>query len=247
MKKTIFSLSLFFTGLLAQSQTADEIINKYFENTGGKEKYEKLQGTKSIVKIKFGTFELPAEDVKLKDGKSWSKAIFQGMSMYQNVYDGTTLWSTNQMTMKAEKADSETLENFKNNESVSFPVPLLYYKKNGFIAEYMGKEKVEGTEYFKIKLTKKPKKQDGKEIANVSFYYFDMENYVPIVTEEEITSGPGAGKKVQVFLGDYQEVEGITFPFSVDTKVDGQSQMSIKIEKMELNPKVDDIIFKFVE
>jgi outer membrane lipoprotein-sorting protein len=247
MKKTILSLSLFFLGMLSQAQTADEIINKYYENTGGREKHEKLQGTKSIVKIKFGTFELPAEEVKLKDGKSWSKATFQGMSMYQNVYDGTTLWSTNQMTMKAEKADSETLENFKNNESISFPDSFLNYKKNGFTVEFMGKEKVEGTEYFKIKLNKKPKKQDGKELANVSFYYFDMENYVPIVIEEEITSGPAAGKKVQVFLGDYQEVEGITFPFSIDNKVDGQTQMSIKIEKMELNPKIEDTIFKFVE
>ena len=74
-----------------------------------------------------------------------------------------------------------------------------------------------------------------------------MENYVPIVIEEEITSGPAAGKKVQIFLGDYQEVEGITFPFSIDNKFDGQTQMSIKIEKMELNPKIEDTIFKFVE
>lgn len=247
MKKTILSLTALLVGMLSQAQSADDIINKYFENTGGKEKYEKLEGIKSTAKVKYGPMELPLEDIKLKDGRSWSKAVFQGTNFYQNVYDGTTLWSTSQMTMKAEKADSETTENYKNNESVSFPDSFLNYKKNGFTAEYMGKEKVEGTEYFKIKCTKKPKKQDGKDVANVSFYYFDLESYVPIVIEEEITSGPGAGKKVQIILGDYQEVDGFTFPFSMETKVDGQVQMSIKFEKMELNPKVDNIIFKFVE
>ncbi|KOY84335.1 hypothetical protein AD998_21570 [bacterium 336/3] len=246
MKKIILSLGLFFIGMLCQAQTVDQIITKYFENTGGKEKYEKINGIKTTGKVKYGTLELPLEDVRLKDGKTWSKAVFQGMNFYQNVFDGSVLWNTNQMTMKPEKANSEATENYKN-EVLSFPDPFLNYKKNGYSLEYMGKEKIEGTEYFKLKLIRKPIKQNGKEIANVSYYYFDMENYVPIIIENEITEGAQAGKKMQSFLGEYQEVNGITLPFSIDVKMDGQVLSSIKFEKMEINPKVDATIFKFVE
>jgi hypothetical protein len=232
--------------MLSQAQSADEIIDKYFENTGGKAKYEQLKGIKSTGKVKYGVMEIPIEDIKLKDGKTWGKGVFQGMNFYQNVFDGTTLWNTNQMTMKPEKSNSEATENYKS-EVESFPDPFLNYKKYGYTVELIGKEKVEGTEYFKIKLTKKPKKQDGKEVANVSYYYFDMENYVPIVVENEITEGPQAGKKILIIMGDYQEIDGFTYPYSVESKMDGQVFMSIKFEKFEMNPTIDETIFKFVE
>jgi len=48
-------------------------------------------------------------------------------------------------------------------------------------------------------------------------------------------------------MSDYQEVEGLYFPFSISQGVkDGQSQ-PITLDKIELNPQVDDSEFKFPE
>jgi hypothetical protein len=222
----------------ANAQTADEIIAKYFENTGGVEKWKALQGVKMSAKVNQGGMELPLEIVQLKDGRQFTKINFQGKNIMQEVYDGTSLWSTNFQTMKGEKSDAEATENFKVNLG-EFPDPFLNYKERGLKVELLGKESVEGSETFKIKLTKKPIKVDGKEAENVSFYYFDVENFVPLMSESEIKSGQAKGMVVQSKMSDYQEVNGYMFAFSMAQGLKGQPGQPITISAIEINPKVE--------
>jgi hypothetical protein len=245
LKSTLSLLALVFFAS-ANAQTADEIINKYFENTGGKAKWEALQGLKMTAKLKVQTMELPMEMVQLKDGRTHSVIFVQGMKFNQNVFDGSTLWNTNQQTMKAEKSDAESTENYKVNESKDFPDAFLDYQKKGYKVELIGKETIEGTETFKIKLTKKPTKVDGKEVENVTFYYFDAENFVPLVSESEIKSGPAKGMISQTKTSDYQDVNGLMFPFTITQGAKGQpGGANVVIEKIELNPKVEASLFAY--
>jgi hypothetical protein len=238
-RKLIFTLLTVACAFIAQGQTADEIIAKYFENTGGIEKWKALQGVKMIAKTNQGGMEIPIEIVQLKDGRQMVKYTFQGKELKEGVYDGTTLWSTNFVNMKAEKSDAEATENFKQDIG-EFPDPFLTYKERGLKVELLGKETIDGTETFKIKLTKKPIKVDGKETENITFYYFDAENFVPIMSESEIKSGQGKGMIFQAKLSDYQDVNGLMFPFSMARGVKGQpAQPPTTITKIELNPKVE--------
>ncbi|MCA4897431.1 MAG: outer membrane lipoprotein-sorting protein [Bacteroidota bacterium] len=244
--KSVLTLLAVVCFAVAKAQTADEIINKYFENTGGKAKWEALQGVKMTAKLKAQTMEFPMEVVQLKDGRTHSFFMVQGMKFNQNVFDGKTLWSTNQQTMKAEKSDAESTENYKMNEAKDFPDAFLDYQKKGYKIELVGKETIEGTETFKIKLTRKPTKVDGKEVENVSYYYFDAENYVPLVMESEVTSGPAKGMISQTKTSDYQEVNGLMFPFTIVQGAKGQpGGANIVFEKIELNPKVEASLFAF--
>ena len=127
-----------------------------------------------------------------------------------------------------------------NNQD--FPSPFLNYKEKGYTVEYLGKETKEGTETFKLKLTQKPVMADGKEEPTVSFYYFETENYVPIVVESTINSGPAKGQMSINGFSDYQEVGGLYFPFSISQ--DGQP---IVMKEIVLNPDVDKAFFAFPE
>ena len=91
----------------------------------------------------------------------YSKISIQGQEIKQGVFDGETLWSTNFMSMKAEKSDQEDVDNVKN-ELGEFPDPFLNYKEKGFSVELMGTETVDGSDAFKLKLTKKPMLVDGE-------------------------------------------------------------------------------------
>jgi outer membrane lipoprotein-sorting protein len=245
-RKFIFSLMAVAVAFFAQAQTVDEILDKYFENTGGKAKWEALQGIKYTGKLKVQTMELPMAMIELKDGRQSTSASVQGMEFRQEVYDGSTLWGTNQMTMKAEKSDAETTENFKLELGNDFPSPFLNYKKKGYKVELLGKETVDGAETFKMKLTKKPIKVDGKESENVEFYFFDTENYVPLITESEVKSGPGKGMVGQNKMSDYQDASGLLFPFTITQGAKGQAgESTIVITAIELNPKVDAAAFAF--
>ena len=171
------------------AQTVDEIIDNYFENTGGVENWEKIEGVKMNAKVNQGGMEIPIEIVQLKSGKMMTTINFQGQSIKQGVFDGEVLWSTNFMTQKAEKSDEEST-NMVKNEMNQFPDPFLNYKEKGFTAELVGTETVDGSETFKIKLTTTPNIIEGKEVPSIAYYFFDNENFVPIQVQEEIKVEP---------------------------------------------------------
>lgn len=245
--KSLFIVMILAAVVPAQAQTAEEIIANYLENTGGEEAWKNLEGTKMIAKIQVQGMDLPMEMVALKDGRQASKASFQGQEIKQGVFDGETLWSTNFMTMKAEKSTAEETENMKKGAN-DFPDPFLDYKEKGYEVELVGSETVEGVDTYKVKLAKEPIMVDGKETEDVSFYYFDKENFVPIVVESEVTSGPGKGMVGQAKFSDYQEVEGLYFPFSITQGAKGQpGGQQITVEEIILNPEVEDNTFAFPE
>ena len=227
------------------AQSVDEIVGNYLENTGGAENWENVKGVRMNASINQMGMEIPIEMVQLKD-KMYTKISIQGQEIKQGVFDGETLWSINFMSMKAEKSDQEDVDNVKN-ELAEFPDPFLNYKDKGFTVELMGTETVEGSDVYKIKLTKKPMVVDGEEVPNVSIYYFDSENFVPIMVHEEVMSGPGKGMIMESKMSDYQEIEGLYFPFSMTQGVKDQPGQPITIESIELNPSIDDSEFNFPE
>jgi len=227
------------------AQSVDEIIENYFENTGSAKSWAEVESIKKNMSVNQMGMELPIEQYQSSD-RIYTKVSIQGMEIKQNVFDGETFWSTNWSTMKAEKSDQKNVQIVKD-ELAEFPDPFLNYKKNGFIVELMGKEIVDGTDTFKVKLIKKPMLVDGEEVPNVSIYYFDSENFVPIMVHEEVMSGQLKGTIIEVKMNDYQEVEGLYMPFSMSQGVKDQPGQPITITSIELNVKADESEFRFPE
>ena len=228
------------------SQSVDEILENYFENTGGRAQWEALEGVKYKAKVNQMGMEIPIDIVELKSGKQMTVINFQGQTIKQGVFDGTVVWSINIMTQKAEKSDQETTDNVIR-EMGSFPDPFLNYKSLGYTAELMGTEEMDGSECYKIKLTKKPLIVDGEEVENASYYYFDTENFVPLVVQSEIKSGEMKGQMSESKMSDYQEVDGLYFPFSLSQGLKGQEGQVISFEEIILNPDIADSEFAFPE
>lgn len=247
-----FKINLIVVFLIAISsgaiaQTADEIINNYFENTGGKENWENLSTLKITGNLDYGGMNLPVTMIQTKEGETLMSADVQGQTFYQTVFDGETLWSTNQMTFEAEKNDAEATANHKLGMQ-DFPDPFLNYASKGYTIELMGSEIIDGTDTFKLKLEKKPRTINGVEEPNVEYYYFEKENFVPILVEKEVKLGPELGAIGQSKLSDYQEVDGLYFPFSItDGTKDQPGGQTIVVTKVEVNPEIDPAIFAFPE
>ncbi|MDY8138320.1 outer membrane lipoprotein-sorting protein [Aquimarina sp. 2201CG5-10] len=224
-----------------QAQTADEIIANYFENTGGKENWEKLKGIEMVGVMKMQGMEIPFEQVSTKDGKQLITIELQGSRMIWSAFDGETSWTRNQMTMEAEKSDSEATDNMKK-QTKDFPDPFLNYKEKGYAVELIGKETIDGTETFKVKLTKDPITIDGQSQPNITHYYFDTENFVPIIMESQINEGPMKGQTIKSSISDYQEVNGVYFPFTI-----GNDFQTMNFTEIKIDPEVDNTKFAFPE
>ena len=242
--KAITSAFLMTAALAAQAANVDEIINTYHENIGGADAWRKLKGIKFTGEASQGPMKFPIEVVQQADGKQYTKVEVQGKIIMQGVFDGEALWNTNFMTMKAEKAQTEETEN-KKLDMNDFPDSLLDYKSKGYTAELVGTETVDGADAYKVKLVKEPVKVEGKEVPNVSYYYFDTDAMIIVMVEEEIKAGPAKGQIMQVKMSDYQEVDGLYFPFSMMQGVKGAGEAPMTIKSVELNPTVDASVFAF--
>ncbi|TNE73371.1 outer membrane lipoprotein-sorting protein [bacterium] len=246
MKKLLSLCLVIFAVTSLNAQTADEIINNYFENTGGKEAWLNLKGIKMNAKVNQGGLEIPLEIYQMADGRQLTKITFQGLTIKQGVFDGTTLWNTNFQTMKAEKADAEATA-MMAQESQDFPDALVNYVARGYTAELIGKETIDGTETFKVKLTKKPLTIDGQQVDNINYYYFESENFVPILVETTVKQGPQKGAISQTKMSEYQEVGGLYFPFALEQGIKGVGTAPLKIDAIVLNPELPASEFAFPE
>ena len=247
MKNFAALLFILFTSLTTiQAQEPAEIINAYHENTGGMDAWKALEGLKFTGKLNQGGMEIPVEMVQSNSGVTYMKFAFQGLEMYQNVYDGETLWSTNQMTMKPEKASAEDLSNYKLNLN-DFPDALMGYEEKGYTVELVGTESFDGTDCYKIKLVTEPMTVNGEEKESISYYYFETESSILLGQENEILSGQGAGTVQQIKFSDYEEVDGLYFPFTMSMGVKDGLSFPINIESIEVNPELDKSALMFPE
>lgn len=239
MKKLKLVLAAFIITLSTSiyAQTADEIVNNYLEAIGGKEKLMAITGTKMVGDINAQGMKIPLEMVAMKDGRMYVQIDIQGQKVKQLFSDGEKIYMMNMMSQSVEEMPSEESE-MMMNEFKDFPNAFIDYKEKGYSVELVGKETAEGTECFKVKLTKKPFTIKGEQVPNVTFYYFDTESFVPIMTEQEVPSGPAKGQMMKTPLSDYDEVDGVYFPFT--TNMQG---MPMTYSEIILNPEVTDADF----
>ena len=246
LKFTALGLILCFAVTL-EAQSVEDIIENYIENIGGQEAWSKITSMKVTGVGKQQGVDYPFVATYMKDGRAIVDVNLQGNSFIVEAFDGENAWNMNFNTQKAEALDSESSINYKNEAKDNLTGAFFNYKAKGYSVELLGKEDWEGTECFKIKLTKTPVLVDGKEEENIDMYFFDTENYVPIAIETVIKSGPAKGASSQTIISDYQEVEGVYVAFSVIEKFNGQIGLELAFSMVEFNTNVDESIFNMPE
>lgn len=242
LKIIILGIALCLTSTV-KAQNAEEIITNYIENIGGQEAWSKISSMTVNGIGRQGGVDYPFVATFMKDGRTHIDVNIQGASFIVEAFDGETSWAMNFQTQQAEASDTETSINYKNDSKDNVPNAFFNYKAKGYSAELLGTEAFEGTECYKIKLTKTPVLVDGKEEENIDIYYFDTENNVPIAMETIVKSGQAKGATAQSLFSDYQEVDGLYVAFSQIDKFNGQVGLTMTYKSVAFNAKVEDSIF----
>lgn len=232
------SLAWLIVGTLAaaaaSAQTADEVIEKYIQAMGGREKIKAVQSVRLTGKMDNGGMQAPFTMEIKRPRKVRVEFTIQGMTGTQ-AYDGTTGWLV--MPFMGKK-DPEVMsaDDLKDiDDQADIDGPLVDYKAKGHQVELIGKENVEGTPAWKLKLTRKS--------GDVSYVYLDADAYLEIKEEGKHTIR-GQEMEYENTKGDYKTVEGLVFPFSLQSKAKGAPAGStITLQKVEINPGLDDTRF----
>lgn len=221
------------------AQTVDEIIAKNVAAKGGLEKVKSVQTVRITGKMTVGPgIEAPIV-LELKRPNAMRLDITVQGIVGSQAFDGAKGWSL--MPFGGSKVPQEmSAEEMKmTEEQADIDGPLIDYKAKGHTVELLGKEKVEGADAYKLKLTLKN--------GTVRTLYLDAEHFLEIKDESKRTIR-GTEVESDTIIGDYKEVGGMMFPHSIDSGQKGNPQrQKLVVEKIELNVPIDASRFKMPE
>ena len=218
------------------AQTADEIIAKNIQARGGMDKMKSVQSMKATATMAMGPgIEAPGVLIQKRGNLARLEFTIQGLTAVQ-AYDGKNAWQVMPFMGKKDPELMSADEANEVEEMADIDGPLVDYKSKGHQVEYLGKEKIEGTDAYKLKLSLKN--------GDVQTIYIDADSYLEIKEETKRTVR-GSEQVVESSIGDYKEVNGLIFPFAEESGVKGsQQKQKLAITKIELNVPADDSIFK---
>jgi hypothetical protein len=233
VKRCLLSLLIVATAFAAHAQTAEEIIGKYIDAIGGKEKLSAINSVKlTNTNVVMGN-EAPATVVIL-NGKGYrSEAEVMGSKMVQ-VFSDKGAWMINPMMGSSEPQEIPA-QQAKSGMNQIYVVPLLNYAANGAKAEYVGQEKAGNVNAYKVKLTDKN--------GDVTNYYFDPATHYLV---QMTRSGEMMGQPIDVTVSfsDFKKTDyGWVVPQTTEVNM-GQFAITSKLKNVEVNVPVDPAIFE---
>ncbi|MFM8431497.1 MAG: outer membrane lipoprotein-sorting protein [Bacteroidota bacterium] len=234
----LITATALFTSLFANSQTLDQIISNNIKAMGGAENWAAVKSIRMN-----GSMELMPEmkapvTMLVKDKTKFRFELeFQGMKMIQAL-DGESGWSVVPFSGKTDPERMSEEDVRSAQESADIAPELFDYKSKGKEVELLGKEDMEGTDSYKLKITKKN--------GDISYLYVDAQSFLVI---KETSRQKFQDKEVEAVSipSDYRMVGGVMFPFSLEMRGDDEESQgqSMTFDSIEVNPKIDDSVFAF--
>ncbi len=219
--------------------TVDELIAKHVEARGGSEKLKAIRSLRFTGKLEVsGDFSAEFAIIRQirRPNRVRTDATLQGITMVR-AWDGREGWAISPLYGRK---DPERLSGDESKELMDIADidgPLVDSAAKGNRIDYLGTEDIEGTEAHKLRVSA----TDG----DVQYVYLDPDYYliIRIVYQRSVR---GARMETETDFGNYERVNDVYFPFSIDSGPRGGTKnRKITFEKVEANVVMSDALFEF--
>jgi hypothetical protein len=235
-RPTILAITLALSCVFLHAQTVDEIIAKSIEARGGVRKLKAVQTQRMTGHISFGPNLDGVLLVEIKRPAKLREELNLGGKVMIRTTNGKEGWVINQLEEDPGPKPVSPSELANMLQKADFDRPLVDYKEKGNKVELVGREKLDGKDAFKLKVTLK----DGQ----IRYDYIGTSSYLELKWEGRVKKDD-EDFQAESFFHDYRSVEGIMYPFEIDSDSPGsESQQKIVFEKIEINPALDDARFE---
>jgi hypothetical protein len=212
--------------------SADRILDKYLEATGGRAAWEKIHS-----RVSTGTVEIP--EMKMSGtAEMWEKApdsalvkmVISG-SVFLEGFDGKSAWSSDPKDGLQEQKGLQLAETRRGSD-FRFPVDFRRLYPNVVAS---GERTVAGRPTYVVEATPPEGGQPDRA-------FFDPQTglLVHIVTQHH--NDDGSVEPFEEDFGDYRAVDGVKIPFMIHQS-GSQVDFTIRISEVHQNVAVDDTRF----
>jgi outer membrane lipoprotein-sorting protein len=224
--------------------TAAQIVDKNVEARGGLKAWRAVQSLSFLGKMDAGGkqhTQLPFVLEMKRPRKTRVEIEFENERSIQ-VYDGAKGWKLRPYLGRKDVEPFTPDELKAASLQSDLDGPLIDYAAKGTKVELEGVERTEeGRDAYNLKLTMK----DGR----VQHIWIDKETFLEIKSDGAPRRMDGRMHPVQIHYSEYTSVSGLMLPHVLETTVVGVNHSSHKmtIETVQVNPKLDDSLFKAPE
>lgn len=237
MKKltTLFAFLLVFgAGLRAQTPAVQAIVDGYLEAIGGVEAWKELTSVQANGKAAMQGMEFPFVMTTAEGDRMHQEVDIMGSKMVQ-AYDGETAWMLFPMQGITEPTPMPEDQAASMKEQ-TFLSEFIDSEARGYKIEAVEGKELEGTPTYGLRVT-------NEKAGTDHTYYFDTEYLIPVMMASTVKTGAQAGTVVEVYMSDYQEVDGLMMAMFLETKMNGASLQKITLTDVKLNVPVKDEMF----
>ena len=211
--------------------TAEQLIEKFIQVTGGKAAYEKQ--TSRVMK---GNLEAPAMGVsgpielyEKAPNKNYSTVDISGVGVFLEGFNGTVAWATNPMEGMREKTGTELADTKRDAEFHRFLKMKEIFPK----MTVTGKDKVGDHEVYVVAATTAG--------GSTEKYYFDTQTGLLLRNDAEKET-PQGKISLEFYFEDYRDADGVKMPFTL-RQVSPMGTFIIKLSEIKHNVAIDDAKF----
>jgi len=214
--------------LIPEGLTAETVIQNYINAIGGKEKIYNIVDRKTVMRgsvqginVTIVSYQKAPNKLKqqIKAGANEQLIIFNGEKGIMK------------MAGESKEIKGSELEKLKFESTLTLLTDPEYY---GIKMKLDGIEKVEGKNAYKVIMTL------PSGIKWTQFY--DVESSLKVKEQKYINSPMGLFEQ-EIIYDDYNEVEGLLYPFTIRQSIGAQS-MEFKVSSIKINSGIIDREFE---
>ncbi|MXV39190.1 hypothetical protein GO491_10955 [Flavobacteriaceae bacterium Ap0902] len=220
MNKLIYISFCILLSIGVYAQTADEIVQKHFEVTGGQDNWKALSSIQIKGEVAVGVGEVVPIVIEHKRPyfKRVSYVIYDKEILNEG-FDGKQAYTYDESDGGFKMLPGYTPDAFETD--------LLNYDRKGFKLSLIGKEKVNGTDAYKVKLIKN---------TIEDFYWFDAETYNLIKEENQIET---------IYYSNFRRFGKLIFATRMENLPVGGKEYVVLFTDVQPNASIPDKRFKF--
>lgn len=223
----------------APELTAAQIVDKNVVARGGLEAWRNIQTMVWVGHVESSATPAPSLPFLLemkRPNKTRFKIKVQNQ-MTERIYDGSHGWKVRPAGSGRPELLPYTDEELRfARDGQGIEGPLIDYQAKGIVVTLDGTDEVEGRKAYRLNV---------KLPSGASHHvWVDAQTFLDVKYDRQSRNAGGQTGTVSVFYRNYQTVEGLQIPLTIESRADmAKATDKMVIDKISLNLPLDDQIF----